>query len=476
MQSRNATADATATATPAETKMRNLSEFGLSGVVSAEVMRAVDKNADAWISARERMESAGTQLANAVRMEKPGSVLFLCGSGNNGGDGYVAARHLAEETAVTVVSFGAKTPEAKSAFAALAASPVALFEVRTEADLPLFSADVIVDCLLGTGAVPPLRPLYAEAVSRMNAASAKVIACDVPTPEARADRVCAFHLAKTDGAEVYKIGIPLAAEVFCGEGDLLSVQAKESAAHKGAGGTVLVIGGGPYQGAPFFAGEAAFRAGADIVRVASPVDGFMPDVILERLAGEKITAEHKARLIALAEAADVVIAGPGLGSDAESLDTVREVVPHAKRAVVDADLLRLPLPRAREETIYTPHAGEFARLFGKAPEDLAERGRAVREAAASCGAVIILKGETDVISDGCRVRFNRSGCQAMTVGGTGDVLSGVCGGLLCRMPAFEAACAAVYAEGRAGEKAASVVGDGMMPSDLLKEIAGILWK
>ncbi|HJJ51592.1 MAG TPA: bifunctional ADP-dependent NAD(P)H-hydrate dehydratase/NAD(P)H-hydrate epimerase, partial [Methanocorpusculum sp.] len=110
--------------------MRNLSEFGLSGVVSAEVMRAVDKNADAWISARERMESAGTQLANAVRMEKPGSVLFLCGSGNNGGDGYVAARHLAEETAVTVVSFGAKTPQAKSAFAALAASPVALFEVQ----------------------------------------------------------------------------------------------------------------------------------------------------------------------------------------------------------------------------------------------------------------------------------------------------------------------------------------------------------
>ena len=86
MQSRNVTADATATATPAEIKMRNLSEFGLSGVVSAEVMRAVDKNADAWISARERMESAGTQLANAVRMEKPGSVLFY------------AAREITAET------------------------------------------------------------------------------------------------------------------------------------------------------------------------------------------------------------------------------------------------------------------------------------------------------------------------------------------------------------------------------------------
>ena len=237
-----------------------------------------------------------------------------------------------------------------------------------------------------------------------------------------------------------------------------------------------MIGGGPYQGAPFLAAEAAFRAGADIVRAASPVDGFMPDVILERLSGDKITEGHKARLIELAEAADVVVAGPGLGTDAESLDTVREVVSHAKRAVVDADLLRLPLPRAREDTIYTPHAGEFARLFGSVPKDLAERGRAVCKAAADIGEVIVLKGETDVISDGVRVRFNRSGCEAMTVGGTGDVLAGICGGLLCRMPAFEAACAAVYAEGLAGEKAASVVGDGMMPSDLLKEIAKVLWK
>ena len=456
--------------------MKSLAEFGLSGVVSNETMRTVDKNADVWITPRERMEAAGTQLANAVRFENPNSVLFLCGSGNNGGDGYVAARHLADEMSVTVVSFGAKTPEAASAFDALKASPVFVFEVKTADDFPLFEADVIVDCLLGTGAKPPLRPLYAEAVSRMNAASAKVIACDVPTPEARADRVCAFHLAKTNGAEVYRIGIPLAAEIFCGEGDLLSVQAKNSASHKGAGGTVLVIGGGPYQGAPFLAAEAAFRAGADIVRAASPVDGFMPDVILERLSGDKITEGHKARLIELAEAADVVVAGPGLGTDAESLDTVREVVSHAKRAVVDADLLRLPLPRAREDTIYTPHAGEFARLFGSVPKDLAERGRAVCKAAADIGGVIVLKGETDVISDGVRVRFNRSGCEAMTVGGTGDVLSGICGGLLCRMPSFEAACAAVYAEGLAGEKAASVVGDGMMPSDLLKEIAKVLWK
>lgn len=455
--------------------MHDLAEFRVSGVVSHETMRAIDANADAWVSPRERMEAAGTQLANAVRKERPNSVLFFCGSGNNGGDGYVAARHLAEEVSVTVVSLGAKTPEARAALAALAATSARVLTVATAEDLPPFEADVIVDCLLGTGAVPPLRPLYAEVVARMNAAHARVLACDVSSPEARADRVCAFHLAKTEGAEVYSIGIPLAAEVFVGEGDLLSVRGKPTASHKGAGGSVLVIGGGPYQGAPFLAGEAALRAGADIVRVASPVDGFMPDVILERLPGDKIAREHTERLVALAEAADVVVAGPGLGADEESLAVVREVVACAKRAVVDADLLRQPLPRAKEATIYTPHAGEFARLFGKAPEGLYERGLAVREAAVATDGVVVLKGAVDVISDGERVRFNKTGTPALTTGGTGDVLAGICGGLLSRMGAFEAACAAVYAEGKAGEAVSERVGDGLIASDLLKEISGILF-
>ena len=134
-----------AAAVQKKSNMKELAEFGLSGVVSSETMRAVDKNADRWVSARERMEAAGTQLANAIRKEQPGSVLFLCGSGNNGGDGYVAARHLAEETEVSVVSFGAKTPEASSAFAALSSSPIQLYTVSSADELPPFEADVIVD-------------------------------------------------------------------------------------------------------------------------------------------------------------------------------------------------------------------------------------------------------------------------------------------------------------------------------------------
>ncbi len=455
--------------------MRDLVQFELSGVVSPETMRVVDNNADDYgISAAERMESAGCVLAAAVRSECPASVLILCGTGNNGGDGFVCARHLAKECSVKVIFTGEpKTPEARAAFSALDGCPV---ELTTSWSPDDFSADVIVDALLGTGAALPLREPYASLVELMNAAKGRVIACDMPTPGARADRVIAFHLAKTQGAEVYSIGIPFGAEVFCGKGDLLSVPEKPAGAHKGWAGYVLVIGGGPYQGAPFIAGTAALRSGADVVRVAAPVDGFMPDLILERLPGDKVGKEHLTRLLALAENADVVITGPGLGADPESLEVAAQVVSAAKRAVVDADLLRNPLPKAREQTVYTPHAGEFARVFCPVPEKLAERGILVREAAKRAGGTVILKGAVDVISDGSRVKFNQSGAPCMTTGGTGDVLSGVCGGLLARMNAFEAACAAVHAAGLAGELADEDTGDGLIASDLLRHLAYIVYK
>lgn len=478
--------------------MKELAEFRVSGIVSNNTMRAIDNNADACgVASSLRMEAAGVQLANAIQMEHPKKIIFFSGSGNNGGDGYVAARHLADVADVVVVSLGAKTPDARAALAALKDTSASVLTVESEFDLiegsPIYeatqNADIIVDCLLGTGARKPLRGNYATLASLMNtvrekSSTVKIIACDIPTPDVRADRTCAFHLAKSVGAEVYPIGIPLAAEVFVGKGDLLNVSEKSSSSHKGAGGSVLVIGGGPYQGAPFLAGVAALRAGADIVRVASPVDGFMPDIILERLEGNKISAEHKEKLMALAKAADVVIAGPGLGVDEESLEVLRDVVAHAKNAVVDADLLRHPLPRAKGSTIYTPHAGEFRRLFDMSvPENLHARGVMVREAAKSTGGIVVLKGEVDVISDGTRVRFNRTGTASMTTGGTGDVLAGVVGGLLAgqtsvsdTMSAFDAACVAVYAEGLAGEMVAEDVGDGLMASDLLKEIAGILFK
>jgi NAD(P)H-hydrate epimerase len=183
--------------------------------------------------------------------------------------------------------------------------------------------------------------------------------------------------------------------------------------------------------------------------------------------------------------------GNGLGR--ESHEVVLEIAGVAKKAVFDADALRTPLPVAKE-AVYTPHGGEFRRMTGSAPpEGLAARGRAVRKAAKGVMGrkpaspvfsetghsgerpVILLKGPVDVISDGTRVRFNPTGSPAMAVAGTGDVLAGVTAALLCRLPAFEAACIAAYVNGSAGMMAAQRRGDGMTASDLVEEIPSVLF-
>ncbi len=163
--------------------------------------------------------------------------------------------------------------------------------------------------------------------------------------------------------------------------------------------------------------------------------------------------------------------------------------------MIDADALRLPLPlpqstpcgpKLSREVIYTPHLGEFRRISGTeinaAADPLCERATAAMEYIRKINAeneglsaVILQKGSVDVISDGESVRFNKTGTPAMTKGGTGDLLAGVCGALLCRMPAYDAAGAAAYLLGKCGEMVAEKYGDGLLASDLFPVIAQTLY-
>ncbi len=452
-----------------------------AGFISPARMRAVDKNAIALgVTELQLMESAGRALADMAHAASPSRVLVICGRGNNGGDGMVAARHLQRgvDTDVCYLDNGKKSAGCKHQLSALKHCRVGLYPFTCRDDLevlqPLFEkADLIIDAMLGIGASGELTEPLKSCVKMANASRAKIIAADVPTPGLRADRICAFHRAKCEGSTVVDIGIPIEAECCVGPGDLTLIQPRQSKAHKGIGGEVLVIGGGPYQGAPYLAGLGALRAGADIVRIASPVFEPVPDLIYERLEGKIIGAEHIERLIFLAERADVVVCGNGLGTESHAVVTA--IAPHCKRAVFDAEALSLPLPAAQEETIYTPHAGEFARITGKTlPVDTIGRANIARSAGIS--GTVLLKGHIDVITDGTRVRFNRTGNPAMTVGGTGDVLAGIAGALLCHLPAFDAACIAAYVNGRAGERVAAERGGGMLASDLVDKIPEELFR
>lgn len=452
-------------------------EFLETGIIRPERMRAVDANAQALgISALQLMESAGKGLADYVRSMSPGHVVVLCGKGNNGGDGFVAARHLCRDCQVTVIALSRdiRSAEAVRNFRALSHCSVSVTIADTrEAVLAcrdrITSADVVIDAMLGTGITGGLREPYAACVGVVRESGVLVVAADVPTPGLSATVVCSFHRAKAGEPVIIDIGIPDEAECFTGPGDLRMVPVKAVGSHKGAGGEVLVIGGGPYQGAPYLAGMAAIRAGADIVRVATPNMLPCPDLIVEQTGAAVICEEDRDRLAGLAERADVTVCGCGLGTESHAV--ISDIAGYMGRAVFDADALRQPLPAA-DNSIYTPHAGEFFRMTGcRLPDDPAGRARMVRDNGPA--GVTLAKGPVDIISDGTRVRFSRTGTPHMTVGGTGDVLAGIVGALFCRLPAFEAAALGAYVNGCAGESLCEV-GDGLAATDLLAEIPAVL--
>lgn len=452
---------------------RECREFRETGIISHARMRAVDLNARALgVTSLQMMESAGRALADLVRSLEQDRILILCGKGNNGGDGMVAARHLQDlEVSCVYLEGSGMSPECEHQRSALFSCAVELIGVRCRDDIrPLkkhFSrATCIVDALLGTGSSGIPREPILTLVKKMQESDAIKVSADLPTPGLVPDYILAFHSPKVEGSMVADIGIPLEAEITTGPGDLTILERKDPDAYKGAGGEVLVVGGGPYQGAPYLAGLGALRAGADIVKIASPVFEPVPDLIYERLEGKRIDASHLETLKGLAERADVVVMGNGLGERSHTV--MVSLASCCRKAVVDADALRKPIPRARD-TLYTPHAGEFARITGKKPpDDLFSRAQKVKSAAGK--GTILLKGRVDIISDGDRVRFNRTGSSIMTVGGTGDVLAGVAGALFCRLPAFDSACLAAYVNGRAGMAVEKSLGGGMLPSDLADRI------
>jgi NAD(P)H-hydrate epimerase len=453
---------------------QGIAEFAETGIISHERMRVVDANARALgLSSLRMMEGAGRALAESVRAADPCRVLILCGKGNNGGDGMVAARYLQDlEPDICIISGPGMTVETAEQLRLLAHCRVSVHPVSCRDDVQALSAlfsraDIILDALLGTGLKGAVKEPVRTCIELANQSPARIFCADIPTPGIRADLILAFHRPKVGGSFVAGIGIPLEAEIFTGPGDLLLVKKRRPDAHKGNGGEVLIVGGGPYQGAPYLCGLGALRAGADIVRIASPVFEPIPDLIYERLEGKVIEAEHIGQILRLIEQADVVVIGNGLGD--QSHHVVRALAPHCKKAVFDADALRNPLPKAAD-SLYTPHAGEFERMTGKKPEDdLVTRARSVRDA--GIPGTILLKGPVDIISDGTRVRFNRTGTPMMTVGGTGDVLAGVAAALFCELPAFDAACVAAYVNGKAGMAVGNEQAGGLLASDLPVHIA-----
>jgi NAD(P)H-hydrate epimerase len=469
-------------------------------MIPAREVAVLDANAEALgVPRKQLMESSGNAVARAVRdLADPGAgVAVVAGRGNNGGDGLVAARFLADYD-VTVHLLGraetVSTRIASENWAALVESETDAREVTDSTALDLGDPELVVDAMLGTGIAGDLREPERSAARATNESGATVLSVDVPsgvdadTGEAYAgavdaDHVVTFHDTKPGlddldaTVRVEPIGIPEAAETFVGPGDLLRLD-RDPQSHKGDHGEVLVVGGGPYTGAPTLAARAALRAGADLVRVACPegiareVQGFSEDLIVRPFAGDHLVPGHVQRIAALAAEHDAVVFGPGLGDHEETLEAVRSFLDvYEGTAVVDADALQVvPEVETGATLVCTPHQGELVKMGGETDEDWRERADLVERFAAETGHVLLVKGAYDVISDGERTRVNRTGNPGMTVGGTGDVLAGVTGALACVLPPEHAAAVGAFANGRAGDRVLEEQGYGLLATDLIETV------
>ncbi len=250
--------------------------------------------------------------------------------------------------------------------------------------------------------------------------------------------------------------------------------------HKGDYGRLLVVGGSSmYSGSPMLNALAAYRAGCDVVVIAAPesaanaIKAYSPNLIAVSLKGNKLCKAHVKQILELQKKADAMVIGGGLGRSEDVFEAVREILKATRiPTVVDADALRAIDFRLNDRFVLTPHSHEFGVLNKGFPtEEIRRRIDQVKHLALKLNCTILLKGNTDVISDPVNTTINRTGNVYMTKGGMGDTLAGIAGALLARgVSKFGAASAAAYINGRAGDLAAKKLHEGLMATDLLNYI------
>jgi NAD(P)H-hydrate epimerase len=474
-------------------------------MLPAVEMRVLDRNAEHFgVPIAELMENAGRAVADIAKKAfgiAGKRVLVVCGTGNNGGDGLVAARYLSTECDAEVLL--ARPPDqfatdpARANFDRLGDVPVHVGLDESEAAMS--RADLIVDALLGIGAEGAVREPYATLIRDMNGSGRPILSVDVPSgigtdAAVRPTATVALHDAKegttreaAGDVHVVDIGIPPRVARSIGPGELLLYPRPGPESHKGQNGRLLVVGGGPYTGAPALTAYGALGIGADLVHLAVPavaaqvVASYAPTFIVHPVGGTHLLQEDVRRIVELATQADALAIGPGLGDAPDSLEAIRSIVRSVPLpTVLDADGIKAiaadPVALRGKRAVVTPHAREFRTLTGTtlpaAPE---ERAPIVEKAAGVLGATVLLKGHVDLVSDGARTKFNYTGNPGMTVGGTGDVLCGIVGGLLSKGCApFDAARIAAFANGHAGDLAFRDKSYGLTALDVADNVGRVL--
>jgi NAD(P)H-hydrate epimerase len=457
------------------------------------------------ISGTALMEKAGLGVADAIsRRWAPRPLIVLCGPGNNGGDGFVAARVLAERGwPVRLALLGSVTALHGDA-AEAAASWKGVVEPMTPAALD--GATLVVDGIFGAGLTRPVEGAVRAVIQTLGERRLPVVAIDVPSGvDGASGEVRGIAPQATTTVTFFrkKPGhLLLPGRNYCGEITLVQIGIPEAVldrvmpdtasdeplwwlsgfprpsldSHKYTRGHALIAGGETMTGAARLAAESALRTGAGLVTLAAPEAPFaiyaaaLTGVIVHPVAG---LDDFRALLVD--KRRNAMLIGPGAGVGAETREKTLAVLEAGKRAVLDADALtsfaddpETLFSAIRSPCVMTPHEGEFARLFDPA----GSKPERARRAARQSGAVIVLKGADTVIAspDG-RAAINANAPPELATAGSGDVLAGIVLGLLAQgMEPFAAAAAAVWIHGDAARR----VGPGLISEDLIEALVPVL--
>lgn len=504
-------------------------------IATAQQMREIDKAAVEiyGIPGMVLMENAGLAvvycLQNIFEDLQDKKVYIFCGGGNNGGDGFVIARHLYNKGAkVKVFLVGDKsgiTGDARSNLDIISRMDIELIEVQDEHDwtkirVATVFADCLVDSLLGTGFHGEIAGRMATAIDIINHSGKKIVAVDLPSGieadtggaakvAVKADHTVTFALLKPGlllypGAEhsgrieIADIGIPSPLitsenirQNLITEEDVRKVLPDRPAdAHKGTSGRVTVIAGSTgFTGAAALCSLGALRGGAGLVTlgIAASLNSIMEVKLTEvmtkplpDIAEGAIGIDALPVIEQLLQGCNVLAIGPGLGRQEETAETVRELVRSADcPMVIDADGLNALsgftnlLKNTKALAVLTPHPGEMSRLTGLGIEMIhQDKIKVARQFAQQWESIVVLKGAPTIVAfpDG-EIFINRTGNQGLATGGTGDILAGLIAAFIAQgLSSHEAALAGVYLHGLAGDMSAGSGMIGMTAGDVLSYI------